>query len=282
MLTLREALLAARRELEGLEEPLSEAELLLALALGESRLFVRTRLDRELPPEAAARLERFVALRKKRCPYAYIAGRKAFMDYDLEVSPAVLIPRPETELLAERAAALLPRDRETLVCDMGTGSGAVSLGLAGLLPLARICACDISPEALSVARRNADKYGFSRRMEFVETDYFRALDGRRFDAIVSNPPYIPTGETEALMPEVSLYEPRLALDGGPDGLDAYRILFGEGREHLAPGGFVACETGAGQAESVSLIAREGGFAAEVLKDYSGIGRIIIARTENTI
>ncbi|MBQ9359022.1 MAG: protein-(glutamine-N5) methyltransferase, release factor-specific, partial [Abditibacteriota bacterium] len=101
MLTLREALLAARRELEGLEEPLSEAELLLALALGESRLFVRTRLDRELPLEAAARLERFVALRKKRCPYAYIAGRKAFMDYDLEVSPAVLIPRPETELLAE-------------------------------------------------------------------------------------------------------------------------------------------------------------------------------------
>ena len=282
MTDLRRALLYGKAELAGLEDPAAEAELLLALALGESRLFVKTRLDMELSPEALRRFEGFVARRKERCPYAYIAGEKAFLDYTLEVSPAVLIPRPETELLAERAAALLPGDREVLVCDMGTGSGALAVGLAGMLPLARICACDVSPEALAAARRNAAKYGFESRMEFVETDYFSALSGRRFDAIVSNPPYIPTGDTEFLMPEVRLYEPRAALDGGADGLDAYRVLFGRGAAHLEPGGFIACETGAGQAERAALIAKEGGFCTEISKDYSGIDRIIIARREKRI
>lgn len=238
----------------GVPEPRADAEILLAAALGIDRALLPTR--NEVEPERAGE---WIVRRARREPTAYILGRAEFYGLEFRVTPAVLIPRPSTETLVERALALRPRR----VLDIGTGSGAIAVVLAK--HGASIVATDISEAALGVARENAKRHG--AEVEFVRADLF--VDGD-FDLIVSNPPYIPTGEIDTLQPEVR-YEPRLALDGGPDGLAVIRGILAARRRPLL------LEVGAGQSLAVSDLAlREGFRGIQWWRDLAGIDRVLEA------
>jgi release factor glutamine methyltransferase len=278
---------APRLRASGSRSPRLDAELLLASALGVPRAELLRDPARELLPDEAARFEELIGRRVAREPVAYILGRRAFRTVDLEVTPDVLIPRPETETLVEVALEALsaipiagpdPED-EPLALDVGTGSGCVALALASEDPFVRIVATDVDPGALAVARRNGARLGLARRVEFVLSDLFADLAERTFDLIVSNPPYIPAREYDLLEPNVHDYEPRLALFGGEDGLDVYRRLIPGAALRLRAGGTLALEVGAGQARDVAaIIEAAGAFAApEARSDLAGIPRVVSAR-----
>ncbi len=281
-----------RELLEAGEQPLRkagvaswrlDAELLLAAAAGMTRAELLAGGNRSdlLASGQAARFARLIERRAAREPIAYILGRKEFHSIDLEVGPAVLIPRPETETLVEVALEILRESGGTLVIDVGTGSGAIGLAIAAEAPRAHVVATDLSVDALAVARRNAERLGMAGRVETRHADFFNVLDGgpplRRFDLIVSNPPYIADTEIPGLKPEVSRYEPRVALAGGPDGMDFYRVIAREAPAHLAVRGHLVVETGADQAGVVATIFRAAGFAAVLTRnDLAGIPRVVCA------
>jgi release factor glutamine methyltransferase len=244
-------------EREAAATPELDAELLLAHALGVGR--TRLRSHGEAVPSADGAAS-FLALIERRAagePVAYILGRKDFWTLELAVSPAVLVPRPETELLVERALALHVGD-EARAADLGTGSGAIALALASARPRWRIVATDISVAALAVARANAVALGLERA-EMVQGDWLACLPGRTFDLLLSNPPYVAAGDPALAQPEL-MREPRLALVAEDDGLAALRAIIGAAPAHLEPGGWLLLEHGATQAAAVAgaLVAR--GFA----------------------
>ena len=288
-LTVGDALRAAapRLRASGSRSPRLDAELLLAHALGVPRAELFRDPGRALRPVEAARFDELISRRVAREPVAYILGRRAFRTIDLEVTPEVLIPRPETETLVEVALEALaampiagpdPED-EPLALDVGTGSGCVALALASEDPFVRLVAADVDPGALAVARRNGARLGLARRVEFVLSDLFADVGERPFDLIVSNPPYIPADEYVALEPNVRDYEPRLALYGGVDGLDFYRRLIPGAALLLRPGGTLALEVGALQADDVAgIIEAAGAYGApERRSDLSGVIRVVFAR-----
>lgn len=276
----------------GVESPQLDAQLMMAHALGCSRLDVISHPERVLTTTDETAFRSMLDRRAARYPLAYILGRKEFFGLEIDVSSAALIPRPETEILVEECLKRV--GDEPLIADIGTGSGAIAVALAVRIPKARLWATDTSEEALKVARANSEKHGVATRVSIVRGDLLEPLMAqlREFDAIVSNPPYIPTGEIESLQPEVRC-EPPEALDGGPDGLDAYRRLFSQamglakrssGQESRASlqesflEGFVAVEIGIGQAAPVTQIAREAGWSdIEIVRDLAGIERVAIAR-----
>jgi release factor glutamine methyltransferase len=262
--TVAELLAAgARRLREGIggreadATPGLDAELLLAHALGVGRARLRSHGE-EVPAADAA--TSFLALIERRAagePAAYILGRKDFWTLELAVSPAVLVPRPETELLVERALALQP-GAEARAADLGTGSGAIALALASARPRWQIVATDISAAALAVARANAVTLGLTRT-EMVQGDWLACLPGRTFDVLLSNPPYVTAGDPALDRPEL-MREPRLALVAAEDGFAALRAIIRAAPAHLEPGGWLLLEHGATQAAAVAgaLVAR--GFA----------------------
>lgn len=229
--------------------------------------------ERPLPPETAARLEAAVAQREKRRPLQYILGRWPFLDLTLEVGEGVLIPRPDTELLCESAADWLKGRPQPRVLDLCAGSGCVGLGIARLCPGARVTAVELSQEALPYLRRNAARYPqYALTVKAGDALDPGAAEGL-FDAVVSNPPYIPADELEGLMPEVRR-EPRMALDGG-DGLRFYRGIARIWVPRLQPGGFCAVEVGVGQAADVAALFRAAGLdAITVRRDLGGIERVV--------
>lgn len=224
--------------------------------------------------------ERFAALIKRRAarePLAYLLGYKEFYSLEFEVGPEVLIPRPETEILVEAALEILSKNRDARVLDIGTGSGAIAIAIASNSPTARLVATDVSSQALEMARRNVRRFGLGERIEVRQADCFTTEDGPlgRFDLIVSNPPYVPDEDICRLQPEVSRYEPRMALAGGPDGLDFYRALARQSRNHLNSGGKVMVEVGSGQADEVAAIFRAEGFCESMVRrDLAGIPRVL--------
>lgn len=222
---------------------------------------------------------------RDRVPVQYLVGRVPWREFDLAVSPAVLIPRPETELLIDlaKSAALhhgLPLNEACHWADLGTGSGAIALGLASVFPLATVHAVDWSEPALAIARQNTDTAGLGSRIQFHQGSWFEPLAplAGQLEGIVSNPPYIPTGDLTHLDPEVACHEPHAALDGGPDGLDCIRHIAHTAPRYLKPGGLLLLEMMAGQAPAVTqILANTGQYAtAQIHPDLAGIERFAVS------
>jgi release factor glutamine methyltransferase len=252
------------------DSPRLDAELLLAFAAARPRSSVLAYPERAILGEVAARFAGLVERRARGEPLAYLTGEREFFSLPLAVSPEVLVPRPETELLVELALAVVECVAEPTVLDVGTGSGAVALAVKRARPEARVTATDRSSAALAVARANAARLTLDVR--FVESHWFEKLGGERFDVIVSNPPYVRSAEVGGAL----AFEPRLALDGGADGLDAYRALFAGAAEHLvSPRGVLLVEHGAEQRpELVALAARSGWRVAAAHEDLAGKPRVL--------
>jgi release factor glutamine methyltransferase len=240
------------------ESPTIDARLLLEVAAPVSRAEILTDPHRPLDAAAEARLEAFVARRERREPVSLILGRKGFWTLMLNVGPGVLTPRPETETILDVVLPAFPPERAFSVLDLGVGSGAILLSVLAERPKAKGLGVDVSEAALAVARDNAAQLGLARRAAFLRTDWTAGLGEATFDLVVSNPPYIPTADIETLQPEVRDHDPRLALDGGADGLEAYRALAPEVLRVLRPGGRFAVEVGIGQAASVEQLFRAAG------------------------
>jgi release factor glutamine methyltransferase len=280
MITIHSLVAAARERLRAAGIPADEADLdarlLAQFVLGwpTERFFIDANL--ESPPAFAARFESLIARRASREPYAYIVGHQEFWQLDLVVTPAVLIPRPETEVIVEAALARLDAGAPLRIADVGTGSGCLAIALAGERPRATLIATDLSDEALAVARQNAVRHRVDGRIEFRLADLLEGVTGS-FDAIVSNPPYVREDDRADIQPEVR-FEPAQALFAGSDGLDAIRRLLPSAAARLAPAGMLLFEIGFGQAEAVAaLIATTAGLKMSELKDdLQGISRVAIA------
>ncbi len=265
-------------EEKGFDNARLEVELLLGHVLNLPRIELYLQFERQMK---AGELAAFKALFKRRLtgePVQYVTGTAAFMLGEFEVTRAVLIPRPETEALTEVALRLLGGAAAPVVADIGTGSGVIATTVAMKVPAARVYATDVSADALEVAARNAERAGVAERVTFLEGEMLQPLRDSglagKVTALVSNPPYIPTGELAGLQAEVRDFEPREALDGGEDGLDCIRVLVQDGPEFLSPGGFLALEVGDGQASGVAELMREQLADVEVHKDYAGRDRIV--------
>ena len=269
----------------GVDQALLDAELLLAEVLQERRERLHAYPERNLSEEMYSRFWNLVERRAAREPLAYITGRKEFWSLEFEVSPDVLIPRPDTELVVESFLEWQkspPAKNSLRILDLGTGPGTLVVTLAHEIPQIQATAVDRSPKALEIARKNARTHGVANRVEFVEGDVladWNFLATFSWDAILSNPPYISTQDFPDLTPAVNHYEPRLALDGGPDGLDFYRHIVPEAALRLAEGGALFLEVGDTQATAVlQEINRCGEFeAGKVKPDYSGRDRVVWAR-----
>jgi len=268
--------LAARLAAAGIAAPRREARLVVALALAVEPAVTLGWPERVLDAAARARLAALAARRAAREPYARLAGRRAFWTLELALSPATLDPRPDSETLVEAALALLPdRTAPLRLVDFGTGTGCLLLALLTELPNAHGIGIDILPEAAAVARRNAAAAGLDRRAVFAVSNWGEALAGAA-DVIFANPPYICSGDIDSLAPEVALYEPRVALDGGRDGLVAYRCLAGDAARLLRPGGMALFEFGQGQAPAVAQVMGGAGLKIrEVRRDLAGNERVLV-------
>lgn len=268
-----------RRRLEaaGVDTPVLDARLLLEAGAGVSRVEIVTDPRRELSADAVAAVEVLARRREAREPIGHILGSKGFWTLDLAVNRDVLSPRPETELLVEVVMELTPKDWGGSVLDLGVGSGAILLAVLTERPQANGVGVDASVAALKVARANAERLGLASRLSLVESDWAEGLAGP-FDLILSNPPYIASADIDGLQPEVALYEPRLALDGGADGLDAYRKVIAALPRLLSASGAFVFEVGQGQAEAVQALATAAGMVTTTPRvDLGGIPRVVSGR-----
>jgi release factor glutamine methyltransferase len=252
----------------GIDNPIREARLLLGHALGRTPADLLR--DTAAPIDTTA-FDRFVARRAAHEPMAYILGRQGFWSLEFLVSPATLIPRPDSESIVEAALVLPPPER---VLDLGTGTGCLLLSVLHERPSAFGVGVDLAPAAAALARRNAERLGLADRAAFLCCDWANGLNGR-FDLVLSNPPYIEHSAIPALMPEVAQHEPQTALDGGLDGLDAYRAIVQMLPALLTPRGAAVLELGIGQGPSVAALAATVGYTASFRPDLAGIDRAIV-------
>jgi release factor glutamine methyltransferase len=269
---------------KGVDSPRLQTELLLAHLLKQPRMRLYLEFERVLTPAEVDGLREFIKRRGQREPLQHIVGSTSFCGFEIVVNRDVLIPRPETEVLAERGWTFLNQlstlnAQPSTVLDFGTGSGCLAIALASKCPAAEVYAIDISPEALALARQNAARHGVAERIRFLQGDGFAAApEGAQFDLIISNPPYIPSGEIVSLQPEVRDHDPRRALDGGADGLDYGRRLAAESPRFLKPLGRLMLEFGDGQAESLRQAFQEQKWIVEAIEqDYNHQPRIMVAR-----
>ncbi|MDO9515979.1 MAG: peptide chain release factor N(5)-glutamine methyltransferase [Syntrophales bacterium] len=267
----------SRFDTGGLSTPGLDAQVLLAYCIGRDRQSLYAHPEKELSYAEVTLFRSMVARRIKGEPVAYITGGKEFWSLTFEVTPDVLIPRPDTEILVEEVLKLFGRDDEVRMLEIGTGSGAISVALASELEQVSITATDCSPEALAVAARNALNNNVGERISFLCGDLFEPAEGT-YDIIVSNPPYISEGEFNLLAPEVREYEPRRALVAGPDGTEFHRRLVRGARPFLIDGGWLAVELGEGQRDALEKILQESGYCDIVFhRDYAGIERVVLAK-----
>jgi release factor glutamine methyltransferase len=271
---------------KGIPEPRLSSELLLASVLGLDRLGLFLRYDQPLTAGELGTYKKKLVRRADREPMAYIVGEKEFWSLSFAVDPAVLIPRPETELLVEEAQALIRDDRGLgTIVELGTGSGAIIVSLAKTMiqdsrPGKRLVAVDRSAAALKTAAANARRQGVERAIQFIRGDWLAPFKGRGpwMGLLVSNPPYLSASDLAGLDPGIRNYEPLEALDGGVDGLDALRVIVEQARDHLITGGWLLLEIGETQGNRVTDLARGKGFeAVQILRDLAGKDRVLKAR-----
>ncbi len=261
----------------GIESPRLQAELLLAHRLRLPRMKLYLNFERALTDEETNEYREWIKRRGLHEPLQHITGSTSFCGFEIAVNRHALVPRPETEILAELGWTYLSGlNPPATALDLGTGTGCIAIALASKCAGAKIFACDISPDALALARQNAENNKV--QIEFLEGDGFAAVpNDARFDLIISNPPYIPTAEIETLQPEVRDFDPRKALDGGADGLDFYRRFAARGKPFLKPDGKIILEFGDGQAAAIRKIFENEKWIVEAVKeDYSQRERILIA------
>jgi release factor glutamine methyltransferase len=267
---------------KNVESPRLQVELLLAHLLKMQRMKLYLNFDRALSPVEIDSLRELVKRRGQREPLQHIVGSTSFCGFEIAVNRHALVPRPETELVAEFGwnflSTLNPQPSTAL--DFGTGTGCIAIALAAKCPPAKIFALDISADAIALAKENAAKNNLAERIEFLQGDGFAAIaTDSKFDLIISNPPYIPSAEIETLQPEVRDFDPRGALDGGADGLDFYRRISAEAQPFLKPEGKIMLEFGDGQADAIKEIFENEKWIVEAVKeDYSQRARILIAKT----
>ncbi len=282
---IQDALLWATERLAaaGCETPRLDAEVLLCECAGVERAFLLAHATDAVPADAWPRFQAWIARREKREPLAYITGHREFYGMDFAVTPAVLVPRPETEHVVDEVLALArARHRggqPILIADVGTGSGAIAIALAAHLPHAQVCALDASREALEVAWRNAERHGVLTRMCLVQSDLLEHLPWA-VDILVANLPYVADDEWPALAPEIRFHEPVQALRGGRNGLDLIRRLLAQAPARIRPGGAVVLEIGAGQAPEVRRAAQAvfPNAHIRVVQDYAGLDRVVVVQT----
>lgn len=283
LLTIADILKSASSQLRksGIQNDVLDAQTLLAEALGRDRTYLIVNFNQELTPEIAQKYQSLVARRASGEPLQYITGRQEFYGLEFEVTPAVLIPRPETELIIEETLRLVHQNNldEPLIIDVGTGSGCIAVTLAREIEAARVIALDISTDALEVAKRNASRYGLQERIEFIESDLLSALsDEDKADFIVSNPPYVAAHEMPELQREVREWEPHIALTDCADGLSFYRRLLNDVPASLKNGGYFLCEMGYQQSTAIeALIDSHVWEAIHTLKDLQGIPRTLVLK-----
>ena len=284
-MTIRTALQEATTALEraGVENAAANAEWMMADVIGCSRPALPLHWAKPLEPAQIQRWQSLLTGRTNRIPLQHLLGTAQFCGLEFEVNRSVLVPRPETELLAEAAWAVAAVKESAVVLDVGTGSGCLAVAVGVHAKETIVHALDVSPAALNMARANAERHGVADRITFHEGDALRALPSvGLFDVIVSNPPYIPSLEIESLQVEVRDHDPLLALDGGADGLDFYRSLARHGLSRLQSDGRLLLEVGDGQAGAVvELITAQGGRVLEVLPDLNNIERIVVASADNS-
>jgi release factor glutamine methyltransferase len=275
--TLVQAWTATRDKLRaaGVDGPVIDARLLVEAAAAASRADIIGDPHRALSDQQAAELDEFVVRRLAREPISHILGRKGFWKVMLRVTGDVLTPRPDTEALVERVLRDLQESKPFRLLDLGVGSGAILLAILAERPAGKGLGVDISEEALAVARENAANLGLGGRVALLRGDWAAGLEDAGFDVVVCNPPYVRTRDIETLAPEVRDHEPRIALDGGPDGLDAYRALAPQVLRVLKPSGRFAIEVGAGQANAVAaLFSAAGGSGIDISQDLGGVDRVV--------
>ncbi len=263
-------------------EPRTEASLLLMHLLNCDHTFLITHPEEIVSVDQLKRFRSLVSRRAQGEPLQYLTGHQEFFKLDFELTPDVLVPRPETELIVEVASELLKHEPGLSFADIGTGSGCIAISLLHELPQARAVAVDFSPAALAVAKRNAERHQVIDRLRLVESDLFSAIDSaERFDLIVSNPPYVPVDDLKDLQREVR-HEPQVALDGGPDGLRVIRRLLNDAPRFLRSGGHLVFEIGIDQAEAIKQIVDHITWElVEIRKDLQGIPRTVALRKVRT-
>jgi len=275
--TLQQTLSAGISTLEGITtQPRRDAELLLLRLIDRDRAFLLTHPDLLLTTDQTAQYESWLRRRAQHEPIQYILGEQEFFGLTFAVTPDVLIPRPETEHLVEALLGRVPHDRPLRIADVGTGSGAIAVALSYALPEAQVTALDISVSALAVAKRNAETHHVADRMRFLTSDLLSAVGGERFDAIVSNPPYVAEADRASLEPQVRDYEPSGALFAGTSGLDVYERLIPEAHATLEPGGWLLMEIGQGQRDALTQLL-SGWNNVGFIDDLQGIPRVACAR-----
>ncbi len=263
----------------GIEEPRLDAEILLGHVLGKSRIYLYTEVKQIVDRAELSAYKELIQKRVAGFCAAVLVGKREFMGLPFVVNEHVLVPRPDTEAWLETIIERYRNLPNISLLDLGTGSGAIAVSFLAFCKEARAVAVDCSEEALAVARENGTAAGVDKRIEWRCGDFLQAVGSEEiFDVILSNPPYIPSAEIETLAPEVR-HEPRMALDGGADGLDFYRILAKDAAAHLKEGGLLAVEVGAGEAPAVAALFAENPAlsAAEILCDYGGIERAVCVR-----
>lgn len=259
---------------KGCDSPRLDAELLLGHVLGLERLDLYLNAQKPLNEKEVAQYRVLIGKRGQRIPVAHLTGKREFYSLPLRVSPEVLIPRPETELLVDKALKLIDPSEPVKILELGTGSGAIAAALACQDPNIQITATDVSFEALQVAQANAGDLEISSQIDFVQSDLFQKIQGK-YALICSNPPYIPQEELANLAPEVGK-EPVSALDGGADGLDFYRRILNQASAFLERPGFVVLEIGWDQGPQVKKIGEKEGFLwQETTQDYGGMDRVVV-------
>jgi release factor glutamine methyltransferase len=283
--TIRRALTGGVESLSaaGIESARLDAEVLLrdALSIGRTELYLR--LDDSMSVEDQSVFRSLLQRRMRHEPVAYITGRQEFWSFNFQVTPDVLIPRPETERLVETALQVtsgFPADLPLRILDIGTGSGVLAVTLAKELPQAQVFATDISLSTAALARANAARHGLSERINFVVGDLLEGICiGMPFNVIITNPPYVRSRELATLSPEIKDWEPHLALDGGTDGLDFYRRIASQANSYLVPGGVLLLEIGFDMAQDVLELfnAQPHYERAQIVRDYAGKDRVIVIR-----